>query len=312
MDLINSLLKGNKRACARLISIIENEQEGYFDILKEIHKNTKGAYVIGITGPPGAGKSTLTDKLVKKLRKLDKKIGIIAIDPTSPFSKGAILGDRIRMSDLNLDPDVFIRSMGTRGYLGGLSKATYGAIKVMDAYGCDYIFVETVGVGQSEVDIVKTADTTVMVMVPGLGDDIQAIKAGVMEIGDVFVVNKADKDGAKRTLLEIEMMLDFKKNWEFRPPVSMAVANDGSGVDELLRNIMNHKNYQEKNDILKSKVLKRNKSEIREIIHRKIEKEIQNIQNEKEVEGMIIKTLSKELDPYTVSEKIFNRIIKEN
>ncbi|MCT4508975.1 MAG: methylmalonyl Co-A mutase-associated GTPase MeaB [Tepidibacter sp.] len=312
MDLINSLLKGNKRACARLISIIENEQEGYFDILKEIHKNTKGAYVIGITGPPGAGKSTLTDKLVKKLRKLDKKIGIIAIDPTSPFSKGAILGDRIRMSDLNLDPDVFIRSMGTRGYLGGLSKATYGAIKVMDAYGCDYIFVETVGVGQSEVDIVKTADTTVMVMVPGLGDDIQAIKAGVMEIGDVFVVNKADKDGAKRTLLEIEMMLDFKKDWEFRPPVSMAVANDGSGVDELLRNIMNHKNHQEKNDILKSKVLKRNKSEIREIIHRKIEKEIQNIQNEKEVEGMIIKTLSKELDPYTVSEKIFNRIIKEN
>lgn len=310
MDLIKGLLEGNKRACARLISIIENEQEGYFDILKEIHKNTKGAYVIGITGPPGAGKSTLTDKLVKKLREDGKKVGIIAIDPTSPFSKGAILGDRIRMSDLNLDPGVFIRSMGTRGYLGGLSKATYGAIKVMDSYGCDYIFVETVGVGQSEVDIVKTADTTVMVMVPGLGDDIQAIKAGVMEIGDVFVVNKADKEGAKRTLLEIEMMLDFKKDWNFRPPVTMAVANDGNGVDELLQNIINHKHHQEKNDVLKSKVLQRNKSEIREIIHRKIEDKIQNIQNEKEVERMIIKTLSKELDPYTVSEKIFNRIIK--
>ncbi|CAH2211819.1 methylmalonyl Co-A mutase-associated GTPase MeaB [Tepidibacter aestuarii] len=310
MDLIKSLLEGNKRACARLISIIENEQEGYFNILKDIHKNTKGAYVIGITGPPGAGKSTLTDKLVKKLREQEQKVGIIAIDPTSPFSKGAILGDRIRMSDLNLDPGVFIRSMGTRGYLGGLSKATYGAIKVMDAYGCDYIFVETVGVGQSEVDIVKTADTTVMVMVPGLGDDIQAIKAGVMEIGDVFVVNKADKEGAKRTSLEIEMMLDFKKDWDFRPPVTMAVANDGSGVDELLQNIINHKDYQEKNDVLNRKVLQRNKSEIREIIHRKIEDKIQNIQNEKEVEGMIIKTLSKEIDPYTVSEKIFNKLIK--
>ncbi len=308
MELLERLLKGEKTACARLISIVENESQGYVQLLKEVHKHTRGAYVIGITGPPGAGKSTLTDKLIKKIREKNKRIGVIAIDPTSPFTKGAILGDRIRMADLSVDKDVFIRSMGTRGHLGGLSKATQGAIKILDVYGCDYIIVETVGVGQSEIDIVKTADTVVMVMVPGLGDDIQAIKAGVMEIGDVFVVNKADKDGAKRTFREVEIMLDFKKNWKFRPPVSMAVGETGEGIDELFANIELHKSYLETSEEIISKKINRNATQIKEIIHNAVEKKISLLISEDTMLKTLMDTVKNEVDPHTVAEEILSKI----
>ncbi|MDO5062821.1 MAG: methylmalonyl Co-A mutase-associated GTPase MeaB [Peptostreptococcaceae bacterium] len=307
-QLIERLIQGDKVACARLISIVENGRDPDYDVLKKVYRKTQGAYIVGVTGPPGAGKSTLTDKLVKELRKKDMKIGIIAIDPSSPFSKGAILGDRIRMSDLYLDPMVFIRSMGSRGQLGGISKATQGAIKVLDAYGCDFIFVETVGVGQSEVEIVKTADTTLMIMVPGLGDDIQAIKAGVMEVGDVFVINKADKDGAKKTFREIDMMLDFKKDWDFRPPISMTVGETGEGVEVVVENILTHKKYLEETGNLAIKQLNRNKTEIREIVYEHVEEKIATLTSQGKIEEMLLEMASKESDPYSVAQEIIKNI----
>ena len=210
MDLVKGLFEGSRLALARSITAVENEYDNAIDIMKAIYPKTGNARILGITGAPGAGKSTLTDKVVKHYLDQGKKIGIVAIDPTSPFSGGAILGDRIRMNDLTLNENVFIRSMGTRGSLGGLSKKTADVVKLMDAFGMDLVIIETVGVGQSEVDIVKNADTTLVVLVPGLGDDIQAIKAGILEIGDVFAINKADRDGCDRLNVEIEMMLDRK------------------------------------------------------------------------------------------------------
>lgn len=312
MDLVKELLNGSRLALARAITAVESEYDEAIDIMKAIYPKTGRARILGVTGAPGAGKSTLTDKIVKQYLQQGKKIGIVAVDPTSPFSGGAILGDRIRMNDLTLNENVFIRSMGTRGNLGGLSKKTSDAVKLMDAFGMDLVIIETVGVGQSEVDIVKNADSVLVVLVPGLGDDIQAIKAGILEIGDVFAINKADRDGCDKLNVEIEMMLDLdSREIKWRPPIKRTIASKDEGVDELVEALDEHFEFLEDSDELSVRRQDRTRNEIIAMINEQIGRRVAEVVVESdEFDSQVDAVNQRQNDPYTVVNKVLADVLK--
>ena len=312
MNIVEDLLNHSRLALAKGITAVENEYDNAVEIMTKIYPHTGNAYVIGITGPPGAGKSTMTDGIAKEYRKRGKTVGIVAIDPTSPYSGGAILGDRIRMMDLMGDDGIFIRSMATRGSLGGLSQKAGDAVKLMDAFGMDVIIVETVGVGQSEVDIVKTADTTMVVVIPGMGDDIQAIKAGILEIGDLITINKADREGTDKLNIEMEMMLELNpEHVQWRPPINRTIASRGEGIEEVVNSIEEHHKYLVDSGKLADIRKKRIKSEITDMINVRVNRYIdKNVVRTAAFDETVTKLQSRELDPYSVVDGIVGKVLK--
>ncbi len=305
-ELIEGVLECRTRSLARAISHVERRGDARRELIRRLFPHTGTARVVGVTGPPGAGKSTLVDRLARQIREAGGTVGILAVDPTSPFTGGAILGDRIRMQTLYTDPGVFIRSMATRGAMGGLAPATHDAIDVLDAAGFDWILVETVGVGQDEVDVVRTVPTVVLVTLPGLGDDIQAIKAGIMEIADVFVINKADHDGVDRAERDLEMMVSMAEKPKWRPAILRTVASQGEGIEEVLAEIEGHRRWLTESGELVNRRRRQMRLRVENVLKERI------LERAEEVVGVDVevdRALETGADPYTVAASVYAGVI---
>lgn len=313
-QLLENLLSGDRRSIARIISVVESDNHLTSEYLKKIYDKIGQAYRIGITGPPGAGKSTITNQLTKLFRKQNKKVGIIAVDPTSPFTGGALLGDRVRMSDVGMDAGVFIRSMATRGSLGGLSKKAIDAADILDAAGFDLIILETVGVGQSELDIAQAADTTIVVLVPESGDSVQAMKAGLMEIADLFVLNKSDRPGSQQAYTALQTILMIKEHDEniWLPKIVKAVASENKGIEEIAEEIEKHKSFLIEKNLFQIKRQNQAKLRIKEIVENKLREKLWSEDREKLLNSSLKKVVLGNSSPYHIAEEILNQFVNNN
>jgi LAO/AO transport system kinase len=314
-ELARGVLAGDRRSIAKAITIVENETADAQKLIAQIFPHAGKAHIIGLTGAGGAGKSTLIEKLVRAYRQKGKTVGVVAVDPTSPFSGGAFLGDRIRMQELSTDEGVFIRSMASRNHAGGIAKATKDAVKILDAAGNDIVIVETVGAGQSEVEIMKVAQTVVVVHAPGLGDEIQAIKAGLMEIADVFVVNKADRENANKAVCDIQAILQLDKDNEeraWKPVVLKTVALTGEGIDELVEKLEEHRCFLEATPAYKISVQRaRAMTELVEAIKERVaEAVVEQLRRDEKLDACVEEILKKNVDPASAAEKLLRKVLK--
>jgi len=311
-ELVKGILSGDRRSIAKAITIVENDTAEAHKLIATIYPHTGKAHIIGLTGAGGSGKSTLIEKIAREYRKRDKTVGIVAVDPTSPFTGGAFLGDRIRMQELSTDAGIFIRSMATRNYAGGIAKATKDAVKILDAAGKDVIIVETVGAGQSEVEVMKVAQTIIVIHAPGLGDEIQAIKAGLMEIADIFVVNKADRENADKAVIDIQAMLQLnstKKAW--RPPVLKTVALTGEGLPQLMEALEKHKDFLLRESKLERKIEKV-EAEFLEALEEKITNVIlEELKEDGKFKELLKQIIERKIDPVSAAEKLLNEKFKK-
>ncbi len=308
-QLVERLIQGDRRALARMVTLIENDLARPY--LGELHRHTNNAHILGVTGAPGAGKSSLVTCLVRELRRREQRVGVIAVDPSSPYSGGAILGDRIRMQELAGDPNVFIRSMANRGTLGGLATSTRDVVRAMDAAGYNPIIIETVGTGQAEVEVMSAAQTVLVVVAPGMGDDIQAIKAGILEIADIFVVSKADKTGADQTAAELNMLLSLTANrrqQDWHIPIIQTSSHTGQGITALADALQRHRDYLVASASLEQRAQRQARSEIQALVFQAVARALQQAVSENEWQALIRDVLSQQRDPYSIAAEIQARL----